>query len=217
MARRELDPMATFTGEEMEPVSMGTVTPAAAGPEVFSGAGGYKYSYDPSTKLIKILEGPQGVGVTVRPGSTAYKSIMAEKETGKSLYQADAVEPTPAPAEEVDYGLMEGESELTEEDMLPGESLPPGFEAEEQKRAIRDRALAAAQEEHGDYGAGDRSGYDSGFMARQRIARRQQLEHAQRVREQRRREREAEAGAHERSRRSAAAAKEGARRAVEGD
>ena len=138
MARGDVDPMESYTGEDIpeEQRTLG-VSGASPGPNTFDGAGGFSYRFDPATETYTIVAAPPEykhlVGVTVQPGSHAYASIQAEHQTGESLYESpeEAADTprggeSPIEGETVDYGLAPGESEQFVEDFspIPGESNP---------------------------------------------------------------------------------------------
>lgn len=110
MARGDMDPMLSYTGEEIpeEQRTLG-VSEASPGPNVFSGAGDFVYRFDPESGSYTIVEAPREyqnlVGVVVSPGSRAYDSIQAEHQTGQSLWEApteEAAIPDPLAAADVD-------------------------------------------------------------------------------------------------------------------
>ena len=92
-----------FTPED-EPLDV-AAAPKVAAPKYFKGKGDFEYLHDPETGAFTITSAPENYahlkGKNVTSGK-AYDSIMAEMETGQSLYKKDesAAEPAPEPAPE---------------------------------------------------------------------------------------------------------------------
>ena len=89
-----------FTPEDESFEMEGATAPKEkAAPKYFKGEGGFEYLHDPETGAFTITNAPKNYahlkGKNVTSGK-AYDSIMAEMETGQSLYQAEAQDEAPA-------------------------------------------------------------------------------------------------------------------------
>ena len=111
MARGDMDPMMSYTGEEIpeEQRTLG-VSDASPGANTFAGAGDFVYRFDPESGSYTIVDAPPEyqnlIGVVVSPGSRAFDSIQAEHQTGQSLYEEEvAVDPAADPVAADPAGL----------------------------------------------------------------------------------------------------------------
>ena len=111
MARGDMDPMMSYTGEEIpeEQRTLG-VSDASPGANTFAGAGDFVYRFDPESGSYTIVDAPAEyqnlIGVVVSPGSRAFDSIQAEHQTGQSLYEEEvAVDPAADPVAADPAGL----------------------------------------------------------------------------------------------------------------